>query len=183
MLCDECGASFDASEAVTKLISMGEIPCVCDACAKPAPEMFTSARPTVPTVRTKNSVLRRVDKFDSEGVSLQWMSLMPDYPKPGKKRIPRPGRPGDNLRVFVMSEKRGQLTGRPRTILHTNLELFQRRGEAFKAWKAPGRADALTGIDRIELEATNLKRVVDDGSLEVNIYGKDGTRIRLIYKN
>lgn len=183
MKCDECGVSFDASEAVTKLMDTGQIPRICDACAKPPPEIFTASRPLASTVRTTISVLRRVDKFDPDGTPRQWMSLMPDYPKPGKKRVSRPGRVGDNIRVFVMSERDRSMSGRPRTKLHTNLELFHQQGRSFKAWKAPGRADALTGIDRIELEASNIARVVDDGSLEVNIYGKDGSRIRLLYKN
>jgi len=183
MNCEQCGASFDPPREVAHLIEIGKISRVCDACAAPSPAMFTSAKPLPSTQRTRISVLRRVDKFDPDGVVRQWMSLIPDYPKPGKKRVPRPGRPGDNLRVFVMSERSNRMTGQPRTKLFTNLETFRQQGQHFKVWKAPGRADALTGIDRIELLASNIERVVDDGSLEINIYGKDGSRIRLLYKN
>ena len=183
MKCDQCGALFEPSVEVAKLITADQIPCVCDTCARPAPGMFVTTRPLVSTMRTRTSVLRRVDMFDSDGIVRQWMSLMPDYPKPGKKRVPRPGRPGDNLRVFIMSEKTGRGSGRPRTKLFTNFENFRQRGQPFKAWKAPGRADPLTGIDRIELDTLNLKSVEDEGTLEVNIHGLDGTRIRLLYKN
>jgi len=182
MICEQCGATFDPSREVAHLIEIGQIPRVCDNCAKPAPSVFNSTRPVVSSKRTPNSVLRRVDKFDPDGVVRQWMSLLPDYPKPGKKRKRRPGRPGDDIRVFVMSES-NHMSNKPNTKLFTNLELFQRQGQAFRVWKAPGRADALTGIDRIEMEATNFKKIDDDGSLEVNIYGRDGSRIRLLYKN
>lgn len=183
MICEQCGASFDPSREVGHLIEIGQIARLCDACAKPAPSLFTTAKPLPSTRRTRISVLHRVDLFDPDGVVRQWMSLIPEYPKPGRKRIPRPGRPGDNLRVFVMSERSQRKPGQPRTKLHTNFELFRRQGTDFKAWKVPGRADALTGIDHIELLASNVVRVVDDGSLEINIYGKDGSRVRLLYKN
>ena len=183
MICEQCGIEFEPSREVGRLIDIGQIPRICDSCAKPAPSVFRSARPVVSTKRTRISVLRRVDKFDPDGVVRQWMSLIPVYPKPGKKRIPRPGRVGDRLRVFVMSERSNKMTGHPNTKLFTNFETFQRQRQPFRAWKAPGRTDVLTGIDSIELEVTNLDRVVDDGSLEINIFGRDGSRIRLLYKN
>ena len=184
MLCKQCGVEFEPAKEVGRLIEIGQIPRVCDSCAKPAPSVFRSARPVVSTKRTCISVLCRVDKFDPDGIVRQWMSLMP-IPKSGKKRIPRPGRVGDWLRVFVMSmsERSNKMTGHPNTKLFTNFETFQQQGQPFRAWKAPGRADVLTGIDSIELEVTNLDRVVDDGSLEINIFGRDGSRIHLLYKN
>lgn len=182
MICDQCGVEFEPSKEVGRLIELGQISRVCDACARPAPSVFSSARPAVSVKRTPSSVLQRVDKFGPNGVVRQWMSLMPVYPKPGKRRIPRPGRATDRLHVFVMSEHKNRMTGHPNTKLFTNLEIFQRQGQPFRAWKAPGRADALTGVGLIELE-TPVDHIDDDGGLEINIFGRDGSRIRLRYKN
>jgi len=181
MICERCNASFDPSPEVAHLIAIGKIPQLCDACAKPEPSLFVSSRPLVTKKRTKNSILRRVDLFKPDGTTIRWFSLMPDYPKPGKKRIPRPHRPGDNLRVFVMTERSDRGTGHPRMKLFTNLETFQRQGVPFKAWKAPDHADVLTGVDHVKLN--EVVRVEDDGSLEINIYSKDGSWVRLLYKN
>jgi len=181
MICEQCNNSFDPPQGVARLIVTKKIPQLCDACAKQKPSLFTSIRPRASQRRTLNSVLRQVDLFEPDGTTTRGMSLMPDYPKINKKRVPRPGRLGDKLRVFVLSERSGQITGHPNTRLFTNLETFQRQGRPFKAWKAPGRAEALTGIDHIEL--CDVVRVEDEGLLEVNIFSRDASRVRLLYRN
>ncbi len=181
MICVECGATFEATKEVERLIELKKIPRVCERCAVPAPSILKSSRSLATLKRTKHSVLRRVDLFEPDGTSIRWLGLMPDYPKPGKKRKYRRGRVEDKIHTFVMSEQEDKHGNKPNTKIFTNIETFQRQGVPFHAWKAPGRVDALTGIDNIVLD--HVCRIEDEGLLEVTLHAPDGSKVRLLYKN
>jgi len=82
-----------------------------------------------------------------------------------------------------MSTTKGRLTGMPHLVLHHNLDTFRAQGRAFFAEKIPGFATPQTGQERIEVPQENIKEIKDDGGLEVTIYLKDGSWVRLQFRN
>lgn len=184
MICEECGLEFEVEDALKKLIATKAVAQVCNKCAVTPPALpFGHKSRLASGVRTPISILHRVDRFNAEGISIQWVSRQPLYPKLKRKHEKRPGRVDDQVGAFVMSFGSGDVSNKPIMTIRTNLENFQRLGQPFRAWKVPGFQSALTGQDRIEVPAQDITRVEDDGGLELYIHLKDGGKIRMKFRN
>jgi len=179
MLCVRCQKEFEPTPDVARLITTGRIEKLCDTCARGESGMFSSSGEVAEIKRSKHSVLHQVDRFNADGKHTGYIKLPPLRKQ--NRRKPRPGRPGDNIRSYVMSESR-QMSNVPALKIHTNLEDFRRRGEAFWVRKLPNSADPETGLGRFELPAGRIT-VEDDGGLEVWVRSEKHGSIRLLYRN
>lgn len=184
MICEQCGLEFEVGDELKRLIAAKAVPQVCDNCAEaPPPLPFGHKYIAPPDVRTINSVLYRVDRFNAEGISVQWIGRMPRYPRLKRKRPRRAGRRDDQIGAFVMTFGTKNLTNKPIMAICSNLDTFQRLGKPFRVWKVPGYQSALTGQDKIEVPAQDVDHIEDDGSLELYVHLKDGGKIRLKFRN
>jgi hypothetical protein len=134
-------------------------------------------------VRTLKSRLHRVDWFDLEGISTQWMALPPVFPRPGRGRARRMGRRDDNIYAFVMSTSAGRNLNTPHLVLRHNYDTFRPRGQHLIIEKIPSFQCALTGRGRIEVRCECIERIEDTGGLVVGVYLKDGSRVVMKFRN
>jgi len=184
MICEKCGLEFKVAEELKKLMTTGAVAQVCDSCAEAPPAVPFGHKPQMDVgKRTAMSILHRVDLLNAEGISIQWMSRMPLYPRLKRYKQKRPGRRDDQVEAFVMSFGSKELSNKPIMTLRTNLDNFQRLGKPFQAWKHPGFHSSLTGQDRIEVPVNNIDHIEDDGGLTLFIHLKDGGKVRLKYRN
>lgn len=184
MICEQCGLEFEVGDELKRLIASKAVAQVCDNCAEAPPVVPFGHKPLPPSgKRTNISILHRVDRFNAEGVSIQWISRMPRYPLPKRKRPKRAGRRDDQVESFVMTFGAAHLTNKPIMTIRSNIDYFQRRGKPFRAWKVPGFQSALTGQDKIEIPVGGVDHIEDDGGLELYVHLKDGGKVRLKFRN
>ena len=137
MLCEVCGKDFAPAEEVERLMLTGSVARLCEACERQPGsgrgfDVFDPSRPFAENyVRTKLSVLHRVDRFESDGRVQRWMSLYPRFLSSFEKKLKAmPAHRQNNLiHPFVMSEHAGESRQGRRLTLKTNLWVYQQRGQ------------------------------------------------------
>jgi len=188
MQCEVCGKDFTPVAEVERLMLTGNVAKLCPVCEKSPIGGYglfdPSARPFAEKhVRTKHSVLHRVDRFEADGRVQRWMALYPRFQTDFEKRLKSmaPHRQTNLVHPFVMTE-RDRHSSVPRLFIKTNMWVYQLRGQPLRVWKTSRAWDAVTGVGEIEIPAVDVVRIEDDGGLELRVVIRDGGYLRMLYR-
>jgi hypothetical protein len=184
MDCKKCGQFFQPSPEEEKLLTTGGLPVLCPACeklrweAKKAPEDLA---PVYPGVQYKGDgrELYRAARFDANGVELLFVALPPKPYKALAAPLRRPRK--HDVHVFIMSERRSQLTTIPRTRIITNLTTFKEQKKPLKVIKIPDYWDPFTGVGAIEVKQEDIVEI-ERVERQTNIKLTDGGQVVLYYR-
>ena len=184
MNCKECGEFFQPPPEEEKLLTTGGLPVLCPECekkrweAKKPVEDRAPVYPGTPYVGDGKE-LYRVSRFNSAGVELVFVALPPKPFKPVAAPLRKPKK--HDIHVFVMSERRSQLTTIPRTRILTNLTTYEKQRKPLKFVKVPDYWDPFTGVGAIEVQRDEIENVEEE-ERQVTLKLKDGGRVVLYYR-